>query len=655
MPPSRTSNINVTEDTSFDRVWARELSKLLVLAPPWVMTVVILVIGKTFHGLWGQPGQAAWAVIGETVCTMLLAALTFVISHSRNALFRAHTTLTAACGGAWVTAATITGVGIHSTPKTLYFWLLGGVFFSLTWNIRHVIRNVAGDGGGDPLNELFARSREKFGFGGTELHTKGGSQHKIEAQAALPSGEKVVEDLQKKLRHAEGAMHFPPGSLTATEDPDRADHAKVTIVDPRKMREPIPWPGPSRPGASIAEALVPGVWADFEPVEYVILNHHLQVMGKTGSAKSLGAGWNLLGEAMTRSDVAIFAADATKGEQTLGPLRPALHRFETEPDRIKALLMDLQAGVKERTDILAAKGLTNWEPGCGLPYWLVLLEEFPDIWDLLTEKQQKRFLSMVKALRSAGGTLILSLQRSDWTQMPTIARGQLANWCFGVGDEKDAVFGLSPAQLNAGAAPELWSNKQPGMCYIDAPGIPEDRIALPARMYIWTPEQMKEHAAKWPASEKAVDELTARIAAGKVTPRSAPVDEDDSEPEDDDELEGSAVDQHLKTADPNPDITAGIDDPIEDDPAEEGWTFEKGDRPKMEPDRARSLLLAQLETWANEDREDFRIADLMPVLERTGMGRGWMHKQLTILMADDAIERDEETRGRYVLRIPATV
>lgn len=655
MPPSKTSNINVTEDTSFDRVWARELSKLLVLAPPWVMCLVILIIGKTFHMLWGRPGQAAWAVIGETVCTMLLAGLTWVISHSRNALFRTHTTLTALCGGVWVTAATITGVGIHSTPKTLYFWVLGGVFFSLTWNLRHVIRNVTGDGGGDPLNELFARTREKFGFGGAELHTKGGTEHKIEAQAALPSGEKVVDDLQKKLRHAEGAMHMPPGSMTAVEDPDRADHAKVTIVDPRKMRAPIPWPGPSRPGASIAEPLVPGVWSDFEPIEYVILNHHAQIMGMTGSAKSLGGGWNLLGEAMTRHDVAIFAADITKGDQTLGSLRPAMHRFETEPGRVKAMLMELQAGVKERTDYLAAKGLTNWEPGCGLAYWLILLEEFPDIGDALGEKGMKRFLAMVKALRSAGGTVIMSLQRSDWTQMPTIARGQLANWCFGVADEKDAAFGLSPAQAAAGAAPELWSNKQPGMCYIDAPGIPEDRIALPARMYIWTPEQMKAHAAKWPASEKAVDELTARIAAGKVTLATASVSDDEDEPEDDDELEGSAVAQHLKTEDPNPGITAGIDDPIEDDPAEEAWTFEKGDRPKMEPDRARSLLLAQLEAWANEDREDFTMADLMPVIERTGLTRQWALKQLGILIADDAIERDEETRGRYLLRIPATV
>lgn len=642
----KTSTINVNEDTSLDRVKAQQVSKVLVLAPPWTSCLFVVVLGAVFHHLWGAPGRAPWAVIGETVCTMLLAGLTWVISHARNVLFKAHTALTSLGGGAWVTAATITGV---TDTRTLYFAVLGGVFFSLTWNLRAVIRNVTGDGSGDPLNDLFAKVRDRYGYGGAEMHTKKAGEHKIEATLELPAGEKTVTDAQKKIENAEGALHFPPGSVTMAQDPDRADRAQVTIVDPRKMKEPIPWPGPSRPGKSIAEPVVPGLWADFEPVEYVLLNHHLQVMGKTGSAKSLGAGWNLLGEAMTRRDVAIFAADVTKGDQTLGPLRPALHRFETEPGRVKALLMELQAGVKERTDQLAAKGLTNWEPGCGLSYWLILLEEFPDIFDLLSEKQEKRFLSMVKALRSAGGTLILSLQRSDWTQMPTIARGQLANWCFGVADEKDAAFGLSPAQVAAGASPELWGSKQPGMCYIDAPGIPEDRIALPARMFLWTPEQMAAHAKEWPAAEKAVDELTARIAAGASGGAAAPAS---AAQDDEDEDEGSAVAEHMTTEDPNPDITAGIDDPIEDDPAEAVFTFDKGGRAKMEPEEARSLLLAQLEEWAREDRESFTMADLMPAIERTGLTRQWALKQIKILLADGALERDEETRGRYLLRIP---
>ena len=649
----KTSTINVTEDNSIDRVKARELSKLLVLAPPWASCLFVLILGAIFHRLWGQPGRAAWAVIGETVCTMLLAGLTWVISHSRNALFRAHTTLTSLAGGAWVTAATITGV---TPPKTLYFAVLGGVFFSLTWNLRQVIRNVTGEGNGDALNEVFGKVRERFGFGGTELHATNATEHKIEARAALElqAGEKTVDDLQKKVRHAEAAMGFPPGSMTVVQDPDRADQALVTLIDPRKMRKPIPWPGPSRPGGSIAEPLRPGLWADFDPVEYVILNHHIQVMGMTGSAKSLGAGWNMLAEAITRHDLAVFVGDLTKGEQTMGPLRPALHRFETTKAGVKAMFVALQAEVKGRTDYLAAKGLTEWEEGCGILYWLVWLEEFADIADAMTEKEMKAFISLVRALRSAGGTIVISLQRSDYTQMPTIARGQLAFWCFGVQTEKDASFGLSPAQIKAGAVPELWGNKQPGMAYLDGPPVPEERLALAARMFLWTQPQMVEHAKAWPASEKPMDEFTARVVAGASVPSPATGDDVEDEPEDDEETEGSAVEEHMTTPDPNPELTAGIDDPIEDDPAEADWKFEKVGNAKMEPEEARSVLLAQLEAWAKEDREAFEMKDLMPVIERTGLTRQWALKQLKLLIADDAIERDEETRGRYLLRMPAT-
>jgi hypothetical protein len=64
-------------------------------------------------------------------------------------------------------------------------------------------------------------------------------------------------------------MAMPPGTMTMTADPDRAD---VTISDPRIMKNPIPWPGPSRPSASIAEPLRPGV---FQDVEHIIAGQHV--------------------------------------------------------------------------------------------------------------------------------------------------------------------------------------------------------------------------------------------------------------------------------------------------------------------------------------------------------------------------------------------
>ncbi|ROO89596.1 hypothetical protein EDD29_7297 [Actinocorallia herbida] len=103
--------------------------------------------------------------------------------------------------------------------------------------------------------------------------------------------------------------------------------------------------------------------------------------------------------------------------------------------------------------------------------------------------------------------------------MPTLARGQSAYMCFGVAKDEDADYGLSDAQQEAEARPQMWGNKQPGMAYLDAPGIPETHIAMPLRTYSWgtTPREataaMREHAAAWPARAKDTDEFTARLTA----------------------------------------------------------------------------------------------------------------------------------------------
>jgi hypothetical protein len=245
------------------------------------------------------------------------------------------------------------------------------------------------------------------------------------------------------------------------------------------MRKALPWEGPSRSGTSISLPLEPGLWQDATRVQYVITGHHLMIMGMSGSGKSFGAAWSLLSELVTRHDVAVLAADVTKGEQSFGPLRPALHLFETTKESARALLTAVHAAIRPRTDFLAERGYQKWQEDCGLTYVVVWLEEAPDIIDSLGDKGRERWLSSLKAARSAGITFVISLQRADWTQLPTLARGQLAKLCMGVENAHDAAFGLSEAQQARNCQPELWATSQPGMAYLHAPGIPDDRIAMP--------------------------------------------------------------------------------------------------------------------------------------------------------------------------------
>jgi hypothetical protein len=142
----------------------------------------------------------------------------------------------------------------------------------------------------------------------------------------------------------------------------------------------------------------------------------------------------------------VLAADITKGRQSLGPLEESLHRFETSKAGVRKLVTDVEAQLKPRTDWLSDRGFVNWERGCGLAYWVIWLEECPDILDALGDKGLDTFMRVLKAVRSAGGTVVMSLQRSDYSQMPTLARGQLANLTFGVNNSHDAAFGLSDAQ-----------------------------------------------------------------------------------------------------------------------------------------------------------------------------------------------------------------
>jgi hypothetical protein len=651
------NTVTVMEDTSIDRLVARGISKLAPLAPPWLLTAPAAIGGAIFHAMWGSTVTAPWAAVGMTAGTFVLTGLTYVVSHERRKwLGRLHNTVTTLAAGGWMTAATITGV---TAPGTESMLIGGGAFLAISWNIRHVIRNVQGDEPtGDTLNAIFNKTKENFGLDGAKVHTKKIGPHKVEAQLELPSGEKSVEDVQKKVEYMEGGMGLPPGSIGIAPNEDRADWAKVTFSDPRVMKKPIPFPGPSLVGKSIADPIRPGLWQDLDEVEYVMAGHHLQVMGMTGAGKSIGGAWNILAELMTRKDVAIFAADITKGEQTLGPLRPALHRFETTELGVKKMIGEMHAQMKPRTDWLSRHGYQKWQKGCGLQYWLLWLEECPDIFDAI---DMDTFMKFLKAVRSAGGTVVMSLQRSDYTQMPTLARGQLAKMCFGVAESDDADFGLSEQQQKRGARPELWQQKQPGMAYLDAPSIPDERIAMPLRTFAWSEtgddneanERMTAYAAQWPAADKQADEFTRAVmtpgGAGTAQAQTPPasfgaalINQDD----DTDEEVEDVVGEYLRTEDPNPENQATADDEIKADGYEE-FEFVQPASDDLSPEEAQALLYGTIDDWASAGREFFQTKDLAPVWMQAGMTRQWAQRHVRKMLADGSLDRDDQ--GRYVI------
>ncbi|MBD2894771.1 hypothetical protein amrb99_36980 [Actinomadura sp. RB99] len=650
-----TKQIALTEESSWERVKAAQASKLMTLAPPWLLWPLIAGVGTALHALFGRGSAVAWSAIGLTLGSVLLTGVTWLVAHERGFLGRGSATATTAAVSMWVTACSVAG---FTQPVILWFWVAGGLVTAAAWNIRTVIRSRQGaQGVNDALAFLFDANKDKANLDGARMATVKAGDRKIEAAMALPAGEKVVADIQKKTEHIEGAMGLPPGTMTVAPNMDRADLAHVTLSDPRLMREPIGWPGPSRPGGSIAEPLRPAVWQDGEDVEHILIGHHLQAMGKTGAGKSIGAAWNYIAEIVTRHDAAVFAADITKGEQSLGPLRPALHRFETTKGGVRSLINDMHAQLKPRTDWLSARGFANWEPGCGLTYQIGWFEEVPDIFDALGDKGTETFLKLLKAIRSAGGSIILSLQRSDWSQMPTVARGQLAHLTFGVANSQDAAFGLSEAQDDAGARPELWGSSQPGMAYLDAPSIDRARIAMPLRTFAWlkpdgvTPDTdaLRAHAEQWPAAAKTIDEFTAAIASSRVSPPT--VKDSDDDPDDIDRDDWTPT---VDTEDPDPEVTGDIDDPITDDPEDQEFTFSRPAE-RLSAAELRTAVLSQCSTWLDEGREDFATKDLAPVWTAAGASRQTVQRLLRKLREEGVLGYDDEAQRHTLLRRPAPI
>ncbi|MEU6997198.1 hypothetical protein [Nonomuraea sp. NPDC046570] len=664
----------VPDSSSWEQVATREVSKALLYFPPWLVGLLLFGLGAGFHFTLrsDDPQTVAWTTALVITCVLVLTALTWRQSHARSLTGRAHTTLTTLAGGLWVCAATINGPATTVTGRLI---LIGGVAFALSFNIRTVIRTKQIDVNGavaDPLGFLFGRGAEKAGMPSVQARTIQASAHKVTGEVQLAEGRQVADDLQKKVPYVESGIGLPPGSIVTSVDPDDASKAKVVISDPRVMKQPVPWPGPSRVGVSIAEPVRPGLWQDLDEVAYVIVGHHVQIMGKTGAGKSIGGAWNLLGEIVTRRDVAVFAIDITKGEQTLGPLKAALHRLETTKEGAKDLLTEMQAKIKPRTDLLSGKGLQKWTEGCGLTYWVLWLEEFPDIYDALTDKQQEQFLSLIKAIRSAGGTVVLSLQRSDWTQMPTIARGQLAKMCFGVDSAADATFGLSEAQEDAGCRPELWSNKQPGMAYLDAPSIPDDRITMPMRTYAWgmtaagafdderANEQMRAHAAAFPAIHKQIDPMTAGLsrlsATALASPAPLPAIHDgtaadtagDDDPDDDEEVRNVAT-EYLNTDDPDPQVNVSLDDEITDFPEGEPPLTFAPPEPKMTPEQRGAALMDRLHELWDDGARDVGTGDFKVLWETTDISRAWFQKQMRRLSEAGVIGAYDDDRQRYLM------
>jgi hypothetical protein len=79
-----------------------------------------------------------------------------------------------------------------------------------------------------------------------------------------------------------------------------------------------------------------------------------------------------------------------------------------------------------------------------------------------------------------------------------------------VDKKKDAAFGLSERQREAGCRPELWRDGKPGMAYWDAPTLAPAYAVMPMRFYHWGKgtAMAADYFARYPATGRPVDDIT---------------------------------------------------------------------------------------------------------------------------------------------------
>ncbi len=455
--------------------------------------------------------------------------------------------------------------------------LYGGAAVALSWNIRRVLSSGGDEHGASGLFE-------KIKLAGVRTGPVAVAPNKVSVPLALPAGEVSVEDVQQKADKVAQVLGLHKGSVRIVGDPDNLSRATMAIVPQDVLRHPQPWPGPSAPGGSIVDAVVPGLYEDNDPQQLFLPGDkksrrnatHYVVQGMNGSGKSHGAKltWT---EILTRRDANLIVLDPSKGEQTVGFLGDNAH-VVTGHQACKNLVAGVPDAITDRASQLGKWGYDQWTPEVfakhGMPYLVLWVEEAPRVLE-----DAATVTRIAQEARSAGISLVLSLQKASFRQMSTDIRSQLGGvWCFGVKDIEDAAFTLSEETIDAGARPDRWQNRRPGCNYLEGPGIAEERFAVPGRTFDVTDDEMATEIGVhqgirpplWAPTAKILG-LSARTGSTSTTkgtpvpvqrPASGPVDHSDLDAlplPSDDELDALPIDHE-------PDLDTDPDAELPDDP-----------------------------------------------------------------------------------------
>lgn len=663
---------------------------------PWLAVAAELPASLAAHAAWGDSPPAA---AGLTLAAGVLTAATWWAGQGTRPARRVHATVSTAAASSYLLVATVTD---PLDTVLLSTWGIGGIVAAGSWNIRQALRNdpdahQAGHGQGSETGVLV----KAIGEARAKLRKRPEVEpNKVTAPLQLSGGDITTDELGNRIKHIAGELGVSPTSIRILPDPDRADRGDLIVVPQDMLKQPTDWPGPSALGSSITEPIVVGLyedgaeallWFPADPGTGRNATHFLTA-GMNGSGKSAGVSVAMT-EALTRRDVIVWAVDPSKGAQTFAPFLPYLDWVEMTLAGGEAMIEALTRVITARADALGRAGFKNWTPEAfaqlGMPYMIVWIEEAAKFF-----REGAEMEGLVMEARSAGISVIISLQRPSSTSMPTDVREQLGGaLVFGVKGSTTADMALPDDVRDAGARPEAWENRRPGYAYLVAPGVDEDRYATPLRTFradddgiagalAIAPRPPADPVTAAAAGEAYAnrtrytpDDLTAAHVPGQaledagVDPDTIPESlETNMRDEQEDAAREAVIERQVThsvmevagieddgTPDPDVDPDREIP-PVEPD---EVWTFgqpavEQAQR-ELTAEEAMGELLALLEGFREQDLETVGPKDFRPYWGKSGRlnrSRAWLSPRLAELAEQSVHLAETDEPGVYRLLYP---
>ncbi|MEV5982059.1 plasmid transfer protein TraB [Streptomyces sp. NPDC052114] len=635
--------------------------------PPWLGMGGVGLAGVLGHWRWADSTAAG---VGLTLSSVALSGGAYLIGKTTSRQRRLHSAATTGLASAWLTAACLAGPAAGPLDD---LYLMGGPALALSWNLRMLMRHNPEAGAGSSDGGLL----EKVGLAGAKFAATKVEPNKVTASLALEPGEQTNDDVSKSLARLASALDLPKSAVRYQADPGSERRGDLVIVPEDMLAQTVQWEGPSNVGGSIADPLVIGRYDDGSPLLLWLPGNpaegrnstHVLIAGGTGSGKG-DAALNVLTEILSRTDVVVWFSDP-KEFQDFAPLRPGMDWAAGGGIDTEVLVEGVKAAIPARTRWLGAHGYRQWLPeaaqpqtstkhtcrddgqACGCPGMPFLVTWFEEAANTLRNLGDDAFTGIAQEARSAGVSLVVSLQRPSYDQMSTSTRASIPSVVALGCDPRDEGFSLPDKVLDAGAHPGAWGNRRPGYCYVVSPGIDETKYATPGRTSQFTVRAVPvmEMLAQWAqrngASADPITTGAARNVAGTAytgrtpdtgqRPTMAAVEDDDMDT--DDAPAGLNVDPEDADIDPEEELP-------EPEPGDESPIFGQGTGRKPGPEEARRLFAQALEEFERAGQMVVGPVDFKDWCDRNDLSRPWVSERLAEAYREGRLQETSKT-GRW--------